>query len=317
MIPTLHDLPSAPARYTTWPWTEEIAPLPPQMPDGQAWPRISIVTPNYNYAHFIEETIRSVLLQGYPNLEYIIIDDGSRDSSVETIKRYESWLAYWTTRANCGQSCSINEGFSRATGEIFGWLNSDDVFYPHALATVGQMLAGKTRAMLVGAATLTDGPHALSGRDDRRRPSWEEMAYDSRSFPQPSTFWTTDLWHMTGPLNTSLRYTMDFELWLRMRPQAQCVEFTNQLLSYERVHDNQVSLKAAREGQYEPVNCEKAYASLQAARQRGESPVSWLLKSYSRRLRVAHRNRAYSILFTPGFHRVALRASFAKDFKLW
>lgn len=317
MIPTLQQLPPAPAGRTAWPWREETAPLPPQMADGRPWPRISIVTPNYNYAHFIEETIRSVLLQGYPNLEYIIIDDGSKDNSADMIRCYEPWLAYWTTRANCGQSCSINEGFERATGDIFGWLNSDDVFYPGALATVGQLLAGRQRTMLVGAATLTDGPHTLSGRDDRRRPAWEEMAYDSRSFPQPSTFWTADLWPAAGPLNTKLRYTMDFELWLRMRPHAQETLFTDQLLSCERVHDNQMSLKAAREGQFEPVNCEKAYASLHAARRRGESPLRWLLKSYGRRFRVARRNRAYAILLAPGFHRVALRAAFAKNFQLW
>ena len=317
MIPTLHQLPPAPAGHTSWPWADETPPLPPLMPNGQAWPRISIVTPNYNYAHFIEETIRSVLLQGYPNLEYIIIDDGSKDDSVAMIKKYEPWLAYWTTRANCGQSCSINEGFGRATGQIWGWLNSDDLFYPRALATVGQLLAGKTSAMLVGAATLTNGPQTLSGRDDRRRPNWLEMAYDSRTVPQPSTFWTADLWPLAGPLDTSLRYTMDFELWLRMRPHTQEVLFSDQLLAIERVHENQMSLKAAREGQFEPVNCEKAYAVLHAARRRGESPWHWLLKSYGRRLGVAHRKRAYSILFAPGFHRVALRAAFAKNFKLW
>lgn len=315
--PTLNDLPPAPAGRSGWPWTESTPTLPPTLPDGTAWPAISIVTPNYNYAHFLEETIRSVLLQGYPNLQYIIIDDGSQDDSVAVIQRYEPWLHFWISRPNCGQSCSINEGFTHASGYILGWLNSDDVFYPGALAEVGRQLAGRVRTMLVGAATLTDGPHTLTGRDDRRQPAWEEMAYDGRTVPQPSTLWTADLWPPAGPLDTSLRYTMDYDLWLRMVPQAQEVRYSSQLLACERIHENQMSLAAARAGQYEPVNCEKAYAALHAARGRGESPARWLLKSYRRRWRMARHLGKYRILWASGFHRVALRAAFAPNYRLW
>ena len=132
--PTLAELPTPPAGKTGWPWTVETPPLPPARPDGSPWPRISIVTPSYNQGQFIEETIRSILLQGYPDLEYIIIDGGSTDQSVEIIKKYEPWLTYWVSEKDRGQAHAINKGFARVSGEIGGYLNSDDFYLPNALS---------------------------------------------------------------------------------------------------------------------------------------------------------------------------------------
>lgn len=130
---TLKDLPSPPPEKSGWPWTEQSHRIVEKMPDETDWPRITIVTPNYNYGEFIEETIRSVLLQGYPNLEYIIIDGGSTDNSVEIIKKYDKWLSYWVSENDQGQSNAINKGLSMATGEWFNWLNSDDLLMPNSL----------------------------------------------------------------------------------------------------------------------------------------------------------------------------------------
>jgi len=132
----LNDLPSSFTGKVGWPWTEESPQLSDTMPDGRPWPKISIVTPNYNYGQFLEETIRSVLLQGYPNLEYIIIDGGSTDNSIEIIKKYEKWLAYWISEPDRGQSHAINKGLKMASGEWFNWINSDDLLMPHALKTL-------------------------------------------------------------------------------------------------------------------------------------------------------------------------------------
>src|SRR5437016_13438199 len=139
--PSILDLPPALPGKTGWPWTAGISHLPALRRDHSPWPRISIITPSYNQGRFIEETIRSVLLQGYPNLEYLIIDGGSSDESVEIITKYSPWLAYWVSEKDHGQSDAINRGLRRATGEVVAWLNSDDVPQENSLSTVGHYFA--------------------------------------------------------------------------------------------------------------------------------------------------------------------------------
>src|SRR5439155_11304713 len=140
-IATLSELPPRPPNQTGWPWTEGSAPFPPTLPDGSPWPRVTVVTPSYNQGQFVEETIRSVLLQGYPNLEYVVVDGGSTDESVEIIRKYEPWLAYWVSERDQGQTHAINKGLARATGEVFAYLNSDDLFVPGALTAIGEAYA--------------------------------------------------------------------------------------------------------------------------------------------------------------------------------
>lgn len=218
--PTLEELPSPPLGKNAWPWTEESPQLPDLMPDGSPWPRISIVTPSFNQGQYIEEAIRSVLLQGYPNIEYIIIDGGSKDGSLAIIKNYEKWLSYWVSEPDRGQSHALNKGIKKSTGAIAAWLNSDDVYYPGCLLRVAQGLSphGKEdNAILYGQCDLFDESggflyRAPIGTFKRRKliQYWREYF-----IPQPSVFIPGDILR-DNLLKESLHYVMDWDLWLRL-----------------------------------------------------------------------------------------------------
>lgn len=219
--PGLETLPEPPPNRTGWPWTEGSGAVPRTMSDGTAWPSITIVTPSYQQAGFLEETLRSVLLQGYPNLEYIVIDGGSTDGSVDIIRRYEPWLSYWVSEPDRGQSHAINKGFARATGHILGWLNSDDSYHPGALAEVAEAIHRAGTEIVLGAmdkVQFGDGEPRLvkrslpwEGEPFHRFPIVEAGSPEPFHFYQPSMFWTRRLWEETGGLDERYHYVMDLE----------------------------------------------------------------------------------------------------------
>lgn len=214
--PSLAQLPPPPPGKTGWPWTEEGPSMTETMPDGRPWPPISIVTPSYNQASFLEETIRSVLLQGYPNLEYIVIDGGSSDGSVEVIEQYETWLACWVSEPDRGQAHAINKGFARASGQIFAWLNSDDVYEPEALQQIATKLARSPACNLVyGDGSYIDLDGLKTGRCDWIQP-YDRGRFRTFNFIlQPAAFWRRSLWERAGPLDARYHYAMDWEWLLR------------------------------------------------------------------------------------------------------
>jgi len=232
----LSQLPPPPPDRTGWPWTEESPRLPDSMPDGSPWPPISVVTPSYNQVQFIEETIRSVLLQGYPNLEYIIIDGGSTDGSVEIIRKYEPWLAFWVSEPDRGQSDGINKGFRMCTGDVVAWQNSDDYYLPGALSSVARTFRRKAGDVLFGHMLRVDE------RSQVIRPMcytpYSRLAnvYEGMVLATQATFWRRDLFERYGYLDESLHYAMDREFFLRLGLAGSRFTLVNDFLGCFRYH---------------------------------------------------------------------------------
>src|SRR5262249_23613164 len=138
--PSLAELPPAPEGKIGWPWTEESIVLPHCKPKGDSWPLITVVTPSLNQGRFLEETIRSILLQAYPNLEYFVLDGGSTDNSVEIIEKYSRWISFWVSEPDRGQSAAVNRGLRMGSGLYATWINSDDMLCKDAFATQVSMI---------------------------------------------------------------------------------------------------------------------------------------------------------------------------------
>ena len=230
--PTLAELP--PPGKSGWPWTIETPQLPSMRFDGSQWPRISIVTPSYNQGQYIEETIRSVLLQGYPDLQYIIIDGGSSDQSIEIIKKYEPWLAYWVSEKDKGQSHAINKGLARATGQLFNWINSDDLLLPGALAAVGsasrkdEAIAGAILNFRQGTSQIIENKGLSPAR---------LIAGDiDAGYHQPGLWFRPRRIVSAGGIDETLNYAFDFDMVLRYLAKYPEVTYLPQTLGSFRLH---------------------------------------------------------------------------------
>ena len=254
--PRLSELPAPPKGKRGWPWTEDTPRLSESTPDGTPWPKISIVTPSYNQGRFIEETIRSVLLQGYPHLEHIIIDGGSTDNSVEIIEKYEKWLTYWVSERDRGQSQAINRGFEKATGEIYGWLNSDDCLLRHALKNVarGYRAAPKAGAWYGDTLFVTANGKQLDVRRSPGRLDAETIAaWNQNSFGQPACFFSKEAWQQAGRLDEDLQYGMDLDLWIKIAENF-AFEKIGEVLATERLHKDAKTQRDA--GMMYAVQCQ-------------------------------------------------------------
>ena len=180
-------------------------------------PVVSLITPSYNQADYLKETIRSVLGQSYPHIEYILIDGGSTDGSQEIINKYAAKLAYWESVKDKGQTDAINKGFAHATGEIIAWLNSDDTLEPQAVAEAVAFLTEHPEVGLVyGEANYIDGQGRVIGRFPAAQTDLTKLRRGYVHIPQQASFFRKSLWDQVGPLDDSFFFAMDYDLWTRL-----------------------------------------------------------------------------------------------------
>ncbi len=180
-------------------------------------PTITVVTPSYNQGQFLEKTIRSVLGQGYPNLEYMVLDGGSKDNSRQIIEKYAGRLAFWRSGPDDGQAAAIAEGFQRATGEILCWLNSDDLFLPGALSFVGKLFKKRAEKLqwLIGATVYVDEQDRIILHRKPLATRFKSVLTWGCTFSQASSFWRKTLYEQVGGLDTKLQFCFDRDLFLK------------------------------------------------------------------------------------------------------
>lgn len=207
-------------------------------------PRISLITPSFNQASFLEETINSVLSQKYPNLEYIIIDGGSKDGSVDIIKKYEKYLTYWVSEPDSGQSEAIQKGLNKVTGEVFNWLCSDDLLAENALHKISDTFSNPNVQVVSGDVILFG-----EGMEDRRSKGTQLFTSLSETLiksynVQPSTFFKTNFMKRVG-INPLLHFYMDRELWIKylLEYGMEGFEYIPKVLAHYRIHPESKTAK--------------------------------------------------------------------------
>lgn len=241
--PKLHELPAPPPGKTGWPWTEDTPAGTTQQFGDTLWPKVSIVTPSFNQGDFIEETIRSVLLQQYHDLEYIVVDGGSKDNSVDIIRKYERWIFHWSTAPDKGVTNAVNKGFAIATGTLFGIMCADDTYMPKALATLVHIRIMNPEAVGVAGGCMevdVAGRVINLGAPFIREPygigDWGHSAW----FGAIACLFDGTLFRRIGECDERFKTANDVELWMRLSTYGK-FRFTDEIVASARYNPNSIS----------------------------------------------------------------------------
>lgn len=203
------------------------------------YPKISIVTPTYNQGQYIEETILSIINQNYPNLEYIIIDGGSTDNTIEIIKKYEKYLTYWESKPDNGQAHAINKGLKLATGDIFQWINSDDYLEKGVLLKIGKAFLDGNGDIVAGKTVYFNGsrfeePVQQANLSAKSLLNWDKGV----QFVQPGVWLKRQLIIDCGGIDEHFHYAFDWDLLIRYLCKKTNIKYIDEILVYFRLHDN-------------------------------------------------------------------------------
>ena len=251
--PTLNELPPPPSGRSGWPWTEESRRLPDTDPDGCPWPAVSVVTPSYNQGQFIEGTIRSVLLQGYPNLEYIVLDGGSTDNTLDIIKKYAPWLRHWVSEPDSGQSDAINRGLRMASGLFATWINSDDMLCINALCEHASRIGFTTNVVYVGKCAYMDVSGQVARMHRARVNSFDDLVRVGKiwraggNIVQPEVLFPRQLAVAVGGLDANNHNAMDYELWGKFFLAGARFQYTEVPFGMFRMHAGQKTADGLRQ----------------------------------------------------------------------
>lgn len=271
-MPQRPDLPTPLRAGSGWPWSAG----PDSPVSAGPWPRVSIVMPSFNQVDFLEEALLSLLRQGYPDLEIIVMDGGSSDGSVDILRHYAPCLTSWVSARDGGQADAINRGLAQATGEVLGWLNSDDTLMPGALfAAVAALRAVDALDVVYGDVRFT----AADGRYLNRMESWafdlKQLVCATNLLPQPSTFFKRRAWERVGGLDEALRLCLDYDLWLRMALAGSGFQHVSGDWSTYRLHDaSKTESQAMR-------FADEMERVVRGAFARGAAPVAWRAQAES------------------------------------
>jgi glycosyltransferase involved in cell wall biosynthesis len=218
------------------------------------YPKISIVTPSYNQAEFLERTILSVLNQNYPNLEYIIIDGGSTDGSAEIIKKYEKYLIYWVSEKDKGQSDAINKGFEKSTGQFLAWLNSDDLYLPGSLFKIKNVFTKYEEiTFLYGHSLLIDNKDNIIRCLYTVPQTYRSYIYDGGNIFQGTVFWRRNIFYKYGMLDVKLNFAMEYKLFDNFFKNEKGY-FLNDILAAYRLHEKAKSYTASHKIRLDELN---------------------------------------------------------------
>lgn len=203
-------------------------------------PKLTIITPSFNQAAFIERTLESVLSQGYDNLEYLVVDGGSTDGSVDIIKRYSDRLAWWVSEPDRGQTDALNKGLRRATGDVVAYINSDDYYLPGAFEAAIAALDRSSRMWVVGTARFEDAAGRPTGRWEPHQPRGPRRWWmlDPWGVPQAATFWRRDCFDMVGLFQEDMHYVFDTEFGLRLAYAGHLPEIVDRDLAVRVEHED-------------------------------------------------------------------------------
>ncbi len=243
--PDIQDLPNPLTEKQGFPFTEQSEVEDLLGPHKGTLPKISIVIPSFNQAQYLEQAIRSVLLQGYPDLELLVMDGGSTDGSVEVIKKYEPWLHYWQSERDRGQSHAINMGIERSGGKYFNWVNSDDLLTPASLIYAAIAMEAHPQASYVhGGRIFLDDQDQILKRDPVSEtntisfwPTSEEAVRTLKAGAQPGSLMKLDLVRQVGGIDESLHYIMDADILVRLAAQEPPIHL-DRTLTFVRIYHN-------------------------------------------------------------------------------